>query len=118
MDPVACGRFEVNMRSILVAHLQVYSPEPKARSFYSSGFNKKAPVRTVTVSRFAELASKFFPELFPPTSCHRFDELSGTRKAFSRVVTDADRLRSSERANCYGRVTVLGEAGCSVTPLV
>jgi hypothetical protein len=51
-------------------------------------------VRTVTVSRFAELASKFFPKSFClPRRAIAFDELSGTRKsvAFSRVVTDADR---------------------------
>jgi hypothetical protein len=54
---------------------------------------QKGAVRTVTVSRFAELASKFFPKSFSlPRRAIAFDELFGTGNgvAFSRVVTDAD----------------------------
>jgi hypothetical protein len=58
-------------------------------------------VRTVTISRFAELTSKFFPKSFSlPPRAIALDELSGTRKsmAFSRVVTYTDRQIQVERA--------------------
>jgi hypothetical protein len=62
-------------------------------------------MRTVTVSGFAELASKFFSKSFSlPPRAIALDELSGTRKsmAFSRVVTHTDRQIQVERAYCYG----------------
>jgi hypothetical protein len=58
-------------------------------------------VRTVPVSGFVELASKFFSKSFSlPRRAIALDELSGTRErmAFSRVVTDTDRQIQVERA--------------------
>jgi hypothetical protein len=62
-------------------------------------------MRTVTVSGFAELASKFFSKSFSlPPRAIALDELSGTRKsmAFSRVVTHTYHEIQVERAYCYG----------------
>jgi hypothetical protein len=61
-------------------------------------------VRTVPVSRFAELASQFFPKSFSlPRRAIALDELFGARKsmAFSGVVTDPHRQIQVERAYCY-----------------
>jgi hypothetical protein len=62
-------------------------------------------VRTVTVSGFAELASKFSSRSFSlPPRAIALDELSGARKstAFSRIVTDTDHQIEVEGAYCYG----------------
>jgi hypothetical protein len=62
-------------------------------------------VRTIAVSGFAELASKFFPKRFSaPGRAVAFDELSGAHKSmgFSAIVTDADSHVTMERANRYG----------------
>jgi hypothetical protein len=83
--------------------------EPAQLSMSGSGRSKlrvrrAGAVRTITVSRLAKLASKFFAKSFsPPSRAVAFDELSGAHKSmsFSAIVTNADGHVTVEWANRY-----------------